>query len=239
MDGPRHAREAAVAIDVPDYVREVVEEVAFQARAGPKVDKRSGVSQRLPISRPRERRLERRAPRARRTARRWSSRASPTSTRRSPRSPASSSWSTKGELRGADTVARDLIRAAVGNVFTGYFDGADLRQVIEWFDLGGSLQVDDTLNAAELLDAAAQVQGLRDVAALAGVAAETPAPLAAAAVDFVLEGLYAQKKIARIDEWQYQASEQPRRPARTARRPDASASCRCPADEEEVLQLTQ
>ena len=45
---------------------------------------------------------------------------------------------------------------------------------------------------------------------------DTPAPLAAAAVDFVLEGLYAQKKIARSEEWQYQATEQPRRPARPA-----------------------
>ena len=59
----------------------------------------------------------------------------------------------EGELRGADNVARDLIRAAVGNVFNGYFAGADLRQVIEWFDLGGSLQIDDTLSAAELLRA--------------------------------------------------------------------------------------
>ena len=35
---------------VPAYVREVVEEVAFQARQDQKIDKRSGVSQRLPIS---------------------------------------------------------------------------------------------------------------------------------------------------------------------------------------------
>ena len=33
----------------------------------------------------------------------------------------------EGELRGADNVARDVIRNAVSNVFTGYFDGADLR----------------------------------------------------------------------------------------------------------------
>src|SRR6187402_51427 len=36
--------------DVPRYVREVVEEVAFQARQDRRIDKRSGVSQRLPIS---------------------------------------------------------------------------------------------------------------------------------------------------------------------------------------------
>ena len=37
-------------IDVPAYVREVVEEIAFQARADRKIDHRSGVSQRLAIS---------------------------------------------------------------------------------------------------------------------------------------------------------------------------------------------
>ena len=37
-------------LHMPAYVREVVEEVAFQARSNSKIDKRSGVSQRLPIS---------------------------------------------------------------------------------------------------------------------------------------------------------------------------------------------
>jgi magnesium chelatase subunit I len=37
-------------IDVPPYVREVVEEIAFQARADRKIDRRSGVSQRLAIT---------------------------------------------------------------------------------------------------------------------------------------------------------------------------------------------
>src|SRR5690606_17329129 len=37
-------------VQVPDFVREIVEEVAFQARQDSRIDKRSGVSQRLPIS---------------------------------------------------------------------------------------------------------------------------------------------------------------------------------------------
>src|SRR5262249_18003439 len=37
-------------VEIPGYVCEVVEEVAFQARADRKIDKRSGVSQRLPIT---------------------------------------------------------------------------------------------------------------------------------------------------------------------------------------------
>src|ERR1700712_3892906 len=37
-------------IEVPHYIRQIVEQIAFSARDDKKVDKRSGVSQRLPIS---------------------------------------------------------------------------------------------------------------------------------------------------------------------------------------------
>ena len=41
---------AGRAIEVPQYLREIVEEIAFQAREDKRVDRRSGVSQRLPIT---------------------------------------------------------------------------------------------------------------------------------------------------------------------------------------------
>src|SRR4029077_17894240 len=43
-------RDSGRKIEVPVYLREGVEEVAFQAREDKRVDKRSGVSQRLPIT---------------------------------------------------------------------------------------------------------------------------------------------------------------------------------------------
>src|SRR5271166_3008122 len=43
-------RNDAIKVEVPDYLREVIEEIAFQAREDKRVDRRSGVSQRLPIS---------------------------------------------------------------------------------------------------------------------------------------------------------------------------------------------
>jgi magnesium chelatase subunit I len=200
-------------VTLPQFVREVVEEVAFQARQDSKIDKRSGVSQRLPISLLENvvSSAERRALQAREPM------IVPRVTDIYAALPAITGkfeLEYEGELRGADNVARDIIRSAVGNVFSGYFAGVDLKQVTDWFDLGGSLQIDDTLSAAELLDRAAEVQGLREVAASAGLGERPAAPLAAAAIDFVLEGLYAQKKISRSDEFQYQGAEQPRRPAR-------------------------
>jgi magnesium chelatase subunit I len=213
-DGGRD--DAGVAI--PEFVREVVEEVAFQARQDSKIDKRSGVSQRLPISL-----LENVVSNAeRRALLAGESAIVPRVTDVYAALPAITGkfeLEYEGELRGADNVARDVIRAAVGNVFGGYFADADVRQVTEWFDLGGTLHVDDTLNARELLERTAQVQGLRALTVHAGVRADAGAPMLAAAVDFILEGLYAQKKITRSDEFQYQGAEPPRRPARPAAEP--------------------
>ncbi len=122
----------------------------------------------------------------------------------------------EGELRGADAVAREIIRAAVGAVFTGVFASVDYSHVSDWFELGGTIQVDDTLGAQALLERTAAVQGLHDLARHAGIPTNAPPAVLAAAVDFVLEGLYAQKKISRSDDWQYQGVEPPRRPQRPA-----------------------
>jgi magnesium chelatase subunit I len=118
-------------------------------------------------------------------------------------------------LRGAEQVARELIRSAVGNVFSGMFDGVDTRAVVEWFDLGGTLPLADNTPASELIATTRGVQGLAELAGQAGVAPGSDPGLLASAIDFVLEGLYAQKKISRSDERGYSAAEASnRRPAR-------------------------
>jgi magnesium chelatase subunit I len=59
------------------------------------------------------------------------------------------------------------------------------------------------------------VQGLKELTPYAGVTDRAPTPLMASAVDFVLEGLYAQKKISRSDERGYAAADaSPLRPTR-------------------------
>ena len=131
-----------LAVEIPDYVREVVEEVAFQARADRKIDKRSGVSQRLPITT-----LELVVSNAeRRALANGEKLVVPRVTdiyAALPSITGKFELEYEGELRGAEQVARDLIRSAVGTVFTGMFDGVDTRTVVEWFDLGGSLPLGD------------------------------------------------------------------------------------------------
>jgi magnesium chelatase subunit I len=200
---------------VPEFVREIVEEVAFQARQDSRIDKRSGVSQRLPISL-----LENVISNAERRA--ILSREPAVVPRVSdiyaalPAITGKFELEYEGELRGADNVAREIIRNAVGAVFGGIFAAVEYGQVGDWFDMGGTLQVEDTLPAAELLKRTAVVQGLHDIARQAGISARPSVPLLASAVDFVLEGLYAHKKITRSEDRQYQGAEQPRRPQRAA-----------------------
>jgi magnesium chelatase subunit I len=128
----------------------------------------------------------------------------------------------EGELKGAETVARELVRAAVATVADGYLSHLDTHRVIEWFDLGGSLQLADTTPAAEVVAAAAQVQGLLELTPHVGIPAHAPEPVLAAGVDFILEGLYALKKISRSEDRGYHAGETPvRRPTRPAPTDDA------------------
>ena len=91
----RARRRGRSSCTIPEFVREVVEEVAFQARAGSEDRQAVGRQPAAADLAARERRLERRAARAGDRRDRRSCRASPTSTRRCRRSPASSSWSTK------------------------------------------------------------------------------------------------------------------------------------------------
>ncbi len=206
--------DEAPAAEVPAFVAEVVEEIAFQARQDRRVDKRSGVSQRLPISA-----MENVVSNAERRA---LSADEPVSVPRVtdvyaalPSITGKFELEYEGELKGAEAIAREVIRAAIATVADGYLSHLDTQQVIDWFELGGSLQVSDTMGADELLSQTDQVQGLRDLVYAAGVAEDAPAPLLASGVDFVLEGLYALKRIGRSEERGYQATEEPaRRPAR-------------------------
>jgi hypothetical protein len=151
-------RRGPARVEVPDFVREVVEEVAFQARQDSKIDKRSGVSQRLPISL-----LENVVSNAERRAlladERIVCRGSPTSTRPCRRSPASSSSSTRGSCAAPTTW-----RATSSAPRSATSSAATLRRRIcgrspSGSTLGGTLQIDDTLSAKECWRARCRSRG--------------------------------------------------------------------------------
>jgi len=204
----RHGNDEAPTVDVPRYVREVIEEVAIQARKDPRVDKRSGVSQRLPITL-----LENVVSNAeRRALLNGESVAVP---RVSDLYAAMPSITGKleleyeGEMRGAAVVAGEIIRQATGIVFDARLGSVRLRQVVEWFDMGGSLQLDDATGAEALLSKTAQVQGLHELTEHLDIGDDAVPPLRASAVDFVLEGMHAKKAISRTDGGAFTATDEP------------------------------
>jgi magnesium chelatase subunit I len=106
----------------------------------------------------------------------------------------------EGELRGAEDVARELIRNAVARVFDGYVAAGDATDVVGWFERGGSLELSDLTPAADLLATVAPVDGLSALSDTLGGGAGGAEPARAAVIDFVLEGLHALKKISRTDD---------------------------------------
>ncbi|HWB16783.1 MAG TPA: hypothetical protein VG538_10285 [Vicinamibacterales bacterium] len=212
----RGGAPGGIAVEVPPFVREIVEEVAFQARGDQKVDKRSGVSQRLPITA-----IENVVSNAERRA--LANGEGIAVPRVSDIYAALPSLTGKieleyeGELKGAEHVARELVRQAVATVFDGYAVTVDPRAIVEWFDRGGSLELSDTSPAADLLAAVDRIAGFDRVATAIGARAEDANALRASVADFILEGLYALKRISRTDDGKLMGAPAPARPRPEAR----------------------
>ncbi len=192
-------RDGKRRVEVPTYVREIVEEVAFQAREDKRVDRRSGVSQRLPISA-----LENVLSSAEQRA--VKSHDSAVVARVADVYSAIPSMTGKfeleyeGEMRGAENIARELIRAAVGKTFTKYFANVNFQTVVQWFEIGGELKVPANASSAELLSQLKRIQGLFEHLESLGVRSKDDAAIQASAAEFILEGLWAHKRINRSEE---------------------------------------
>ena len=202
-------RPSPIAVRVPEYIKQVAEQLAFLAREDKRVDKRSGVSQRLPISALENvvSNAERRALRAKEEV------AVPRILDLYSAMPAITGkleLEYEGELKGGDTVARELIRTAVGRVYTQYFEGANMAQVIQWFDLGGSLKLDEQIDSATMVKQLAGIQGLMEKVKTLGLSANEPDAVRASAAEFILEGLHAHRRISRNEERGFAAEEKRR-----------------------------
>jgi magnesium chelatase subunit I len=217
------ARRSPIELRLPEYVREIIEQLAFSARDDKKVDKRSGVSQRLPISV-----LENVTSNAeRRALLAGESVAVPRVLdiyAALPSITGKLELEYEGELKGGDVVARDLIRLAVGKVFTSYFDGANLTTVVQWFELGGSLKLPETAPSGEMVKELSRIQGLMEKTGALGLGASEPDAVRAAAAEFILEGLYAHRRISRNEEAGFTA--EPRRREQPGEDPKGRAAKR-------------
>jgi magnesium chelatase subunit I len=203
-------RRGELRVDVPDFVLELVERIAFEAREDKRVDKRSGVSQRLPISV-----LESVVSNAERRAvahgsRRVVPRVSDVYTA-IPSITGKLELEYEGELQGGETIARELIRRAAGRVLDERLGGADFTRIVAWFDQGGALKVSGDERAEVCLKGFAMVPGLVEAAADGGLAPQDDAERTIAACELVLEGLAAHKRITRNEELGYTRAKPERR----------------------------
>jgi magnesium chelatase subunit I len=196
-------------VQVPPFIAEVVERIAFLARDDKRIDRRSGVSQRMPISvmETAVSNAERRSLAAReervvpRVADVYAALPSITG---------KMELEYEGELQGADTIARDLIAAASRDVFDRVWEVDLLDSVVEHFDRGGVLQISDGASAEACLQGLQGVPGLVDALKDAGMFHADDMGLSVAAAELLLEGLAAHRKISRADTGTYSRARQER-----------------------------
>src|ERR1700751_2249397 len=189
----------SVTTEVADYIYEIVEQIAFVAREDKKVDKRSGGSQRLPIST-----MELAVSNAeRRALLHGESLAFPrvgdiyTAL---PGITGKIELEYEGEMKGADVVVREIIRAAILRVYDRYFAETNTQQIEQWFNLGGTVKIEDTQSAKATPAELEQIQGLLEKLSPLDVNQKDAPEKIVAAAEFLLEGLYAHKKLSRSEE---------------------------------------
>jgi magnesium chelatase subunit I len=184
---------------VPDFILELVERIAFEARLDRRVDKRSGVSQRLPISV-----LENAVSNAERRA--LLAREPEVVPRVSDVYSAAPSITGKleleyeGELVGGEIIARELIRRAAGATLQERLDDLDVERVVAWFDGGGVLRLTGEEPAPAGLKGFGVVDGLMDLIRAMNLPDQDRAGVVYAACELVLEGLAAMKRISRNED---------------------------------------
>ena len=210
------ARDSGIEVSVPSFMRELVEEVAIQARKSEYVDQNSGVSARLPIAL-----IENLVSNAERRA--LATGETRVVTRVCDLQNAVSAVSGKvelvleGEQEGALNVARALLGRGLKSLFSQRFPDAykprrgrsaaaqaqseselansEYRPLLEWFASGNQVMVSDDLPQDEYAKRLAAVRGLKELAAKY---LEPRGPEEhAVAMELALEGLHQHSMLSR------------------------------------------
>jgi len=209
------AREGfeAFELEIPDFIRETIEQISFEARDDQRIDKRSGVSQRFSITA-----LESVVSNAERRAlitleKEIVPRISDVYAAM-PAMTGKIELEYEGEQLGAKRLTKDLIKSATGVVFEGFFLGIDFAPTVRWFDDGNKLLLSETASAEECVMLLESVPELIESTLVPLEFQRTEKAKLVSACEFVLEGLYAQNKIARNEEGGYEAATKAKRDRR-------------------------
>jgi magnesium chelatase subunit I len=210
----RSANGATLTVDVPAFVAETIERVAFLARTDKRIDQRSGVSQRMPITM-----LENAVSNAeRRSLVNDEAEVVPRPTdiyAALPSITGKLELEYEGELVGAEKIARELIARAAGETFDAW-GGESVRtqldDVVDYFERGGILQLGESSSASAALEGFGNVPALIDVTHELALGRHDSPGHTAAACELVLEALVSQRRLTRSEAGSYARSEPRRRP---------------------------
>ena len=189
-------------IRVPDFMAELIERIAFEAREDKRVDRRSGVSQRLPIS-VLDNVLSNAERRAIATKERVVVPRVSDVYAALPAITGKLELEYEGELQGAESIAKDLIKRAAGRAFEARVGGANVDDIVHWFDEGGALKITPDERSESLLKGFSAVPGLLTLVDQVGLAGKKDPATIVSACELILEGLVCEKRIARSDELGY------------------------------------
>jgi magnesium chelatase subunit I len=185
----------AVSAMLPDHLIEIVARFARHVRESPAVDGRSGVSARFAVaaaetvaaSAVRRSALTGEEPAVARVADLPSI---------VPAVQGKVEFEASEEGREAE-ILEHLLRKSVADTFRSRLGGVDLNAIVERFEDGSVVETGELVPAAEVLDSLGPVDGLAKLLAAAGIDdVDTPA-LAAAGVEFALEGLYLLRRLSK------------------------------------------
>ena len=192
------------SVEIPEFISETIEQIAFEARDDQRIDKRSGVSQRFSITA-----LEAAISNAERRALMTGE---PEIVPRisdiyaaMPAMTGKIELEYEGEQIGAKRLTRDLIKSATGVIFEGFFLGIDFSPAVRWFDEGNKLLLSDIASAEECVGLLESVPELIESTLVPLEFPRSEKAKLVSACEFVLEGLYAQNKISRNEEGGYEA----------------------------------
>src|SRR5207247_5205958 len=106
----------------------------------------------------------------------------------------------EGELAGPETNGKGLNRRAARPTVGGRVGGANVDDIVHWFDEGGALKITPDERSEALLKGFTVVPGLLDLIDQVGLAGKKDPATVVSACELVLEGLVAEKRIARSEE---------------------------------------
>jgi magnesium chelatase subunit I len=195
-------------VEIPDFLEEVIERVAFLARADKRVDQRSGVSQRLPISL-----IEAVVSSAEQRALQIGE--DEVVPRLSdvyaalPAITGKMELEYEGELHGSEKIAGQLVQAAAGLTYEFRAGGTDVDEIVTYFEEGGALQISPDSSSEACVAGFESVPGLLDTVEMVGLApAAASLGLRAAACELLLEALVAERRLSRNNQAYHRAPEE-------------------------------